>query len=271
MDSIKKLEHKDFSAIDATFSAKTKTLTYDQSIHWHNYFEIEYIVSGSGEYTLNGTPYPIEKNLLFFCSPSDFHEIRFDSETTIINVQFSSELISPELYQNLSRPAIIKDSDMFYHQMLQSLCSYAPNTSGYNQSFIHNMLNALLFLIYSNKKIITPKKHNELNSYLHKTLLYVNSHFQEQISMSDLSRELHLRPEYLSRLFKKNANQTFSEYLTDVRLSHAYKLLKISDIPVFDIATQSGYTSFPHFIRMFKRKYGYPPGQIRKMAKNCQK
>ena len=271
MNNIKKLEHKEHSAINVPFSARIKSLTYDQPIHWHSYYEIEYIVSGTGEYILNGTTYEIEKNLMFFSSPSDFQEIHFSSETTIINIQFSPELVNSELYKNLSGPIIIKDTDSFYQHMLRSLCSYGPKSSNHNQSFIINMLNSFLFLICSNKKALAVKKHDEINSHFHKALLYINAHFQEEISLSDLSREIHLRSEYISRLFKKNSNQTFNEYLTDVRLSHAYKLLEISDAPVFDIAMQSGYTSFPHFIRMFKRKYGYPPTKIRKISKNSEK
>ena len=264
MDNIRKLVNKDCTTADTPFSSKIKSLTHDQPVHWHSYFEIEYIVEGDGEYILNGVSYKIQKNRMFFSTPSDFQEIHFSTQTKIINVQFSSELVNPDLYKVLSAPMIIEDTNMFYQQLMQSLCTYGPNGSHYNVDFIKNMLNSILFLIYSSKNSITVKNHNEVNNYFHRILLYINEHFQEELSLTDLSKQLHLRPEYISRLFKKNSSQTFSEYLTETRLSHAYKLLKITRLPVFDIATQSGYTSFPHFIRMFKRKYGYPPSQVRK-------
>ena len=267
MKNIRRLETKDSSSIDAPYSDTQKSLTYNQPIHWHSFFEIDYIVSGSGEYILNGEPYAIKNNALFFSTPLDFHEIYFSSKTQIINIQFSAELVEHDLYKRLTGPIVAEDSSLFYQQILQSLCSYGPKSSHYNQSFIKNMLNSILFLICSSKSSIVAKKHNEVNNYFHEILIYTNEHFQEHISLADLSEKFHLRPEYISRLFKKNSNQTFSEYLTETRLSHAHKLLKISDMPVFEIATQSGYTSFPHFIRMFKRKYGFPPNQIRKASK----
>ena len=268
MSHIKKYQSKHFSNIDAPFMVEQKYLTTNQPIHWHDFFEIEYMVSGSGEYIINGEQHSIKNNIMFLSTPSDFHEIYFTSETEIINVQFSAELINRNLYTKLTVPIITEDESLIYHQLLQLLCSYGPLSNHYNQQFIENMLNSLLFLICSNKNSVSVKNHNDVSNYFHKMLIYINEHFQEQISLSDLSQKFHLHPEYISKLFKKNSNQTFSEYLTETRLSHACQLLKLDDISISDIAIQSGYTSSTHFIRMFKKKYGYPPNQFRKKSKN---
>lgn len=267
MSNIKKLDYTNNSNTDALFLAEIKSLTRNQALHWHSFFEIEYILEGEGEYILNGVSYKLRNNLMLLATPSDFHAYYFSSKTKIINIQFPSELLNPDIYKKMSKPVIINDVNMLYQQLLLSLYDHNPTSPNYNQNFIRNMLNSLLFLAYSDKHSISTQKHDEINNYFHKIILYVNSHFQEQISLTGLSEYLHLRPEYISRLFKKNSNQTFSEYLTEIRLSHAFNLLKLSDMSIYDVATNSGYTSFPHFIRMFKKKYGYPPSQIRKFKK----
>ena len=268
MSNIRKLECMNNSTTDTLFATEIKSLSRNQPVHWHNFCEIEYVLDGDGEYILNGVSYKLQKNLMLLATPSDFHEYCFLTETKIINIQFSSEFVNHDIYKTITQPMVINDTNSFYKQLLMSLHNHGPASSNYNQNFIKNMLNSLLFLAYSDKNSISTKNHDAVNNYFHKIILYVNSHFQEQISLAGLSEHLHLRPEYISRLFKKNSNQTFSEYLTEIRLSHAFNLLKLSDMSVYDVATSSGYTSFPHFIRMFKKKYGYPPSQIRKFKKH---
>ena len=76
--------------------ASKKHIKGDFLNHGHDFFEIEYIISGSGTYFIDGKSYPIQDKMLFFISPSNFHAIK-DCDAVIINVMFSCNLCDTNL------------------------------------------------------------------------------------------------------------------------------------------------------------------------------
>ncbi len=98
------------------------------------------------------------------------------------------------------------------------------------------------------------------------------SAFVEQLHQLDFSVPLSLPDLYalsgkpqstLSRQFKKHMGQTLVCYLSDLKLTRASNLLKNSTYPLTEVATASGFDSYPHFSRLFKKKYGLSPHQYR--------
>jgi len=264
MSKISKYSSKYFRNNTIPFSSERKTISYYQAIHRHDYFEIEYILSGSGKYIINGVSYEIEPNTLFFSTPSDFQEIIFSTHTDLLNIQFTPEMVDKEIYLNLTNPVVLSDSKKSYENFFHPLCTYSPNNGKYNELFVRHILNAALFLISSSQKRIVGQKQYEINEYFHKILVYINKNFQEQITLTELAKQMNLTPEYISRLFKKNSGQTISDYITNMRLNYALKLVNNTKIPINEIAISSGYNSNPHFIRTFKEKFGISPNKMRK-------
>ena len=92
---------------------------------------------------------------------------------------------------------------------------------------------------------------------------YIDRHISEAITLSDLSAHFFLNPDYISRLFKKHTNMTLSNYITLQKMTHAQKLLRMGHtIEQAQLAT--GYSSYAHFLRTFKKHTGIPPGEYQK-------
>lgn len=104
----------------------------------------------------------------------------------------------------------------------------------------------------------------EQGSTSSKILHYVNEHFNENISLQDLSEKLYLTPNYITTLFKKDTGTTFKRYLTKVRLDHAKKLLKDTNTKISDIAALVGYDNDEYFCKVFKKTTGSTPSDYRK-------
>ena len=100
---------------------------------------------------------------------------------------------------------------------------------------------------------------------------YINSNYDQPISMKELSEKLFLSNGYLSRFFKKNYGMSFANYLTNVRLLHAVDELLYTDIPVTRVAYDCGFTSAALFNKVFKKSYGLTPTEYRRKANNRQK
>jgi two-component system response regulator YesN len=73
-----------------------------------------------------------------------------------------------------------------------------------------------------------------------------------------------MNPNYCCRLFKKYTKSTFSEYINNLRLETAVKLLKTTEFTIEEIAQRTGYNDYFYFIKLFKKNYGVPPARFRK-------
>ncbi|MFS0724792.1 helix-turn-helix domain-containing protein [Paenibacillus sp. 1P07SE] len=94
---------------------------------------------------------------------------------------------------------------------------------------------------------------------------YIDEHYYNaELSLAFLSATFGINSNYLSRLFKESTGHNFVDYLIQVRMEHAKRLLAEKADSVQQIAEQVGYTHAVSFIRIFKRTVGVTPGDYRK-------
>lgn len=92
---------------------------------------------------------------------------------------------------------------------------------------------------------------------------YIAQHYTESLAVEDISRSVGLHPNYAMSLFKTTFGTTLITYLTELRLSHAQRLLTMTDDTVLDIALDSGFNSISRFNTAFKANCGCSPRQYR--------
>ena len=263
MQKVIKLDSKYLSTIKNLFNAEYKELSLDQPLHWHDYFEIDYVMDGGGENIINGVSYPFSSNTLFLSNPIDFHEIKFTRTTRLLNIQFASELLFSNTYGLISKPIVYNDSDGFYYNYLKKIYEYSLSE---NRDIISlkNMLAGFIHLTLADKKNKSGSPERETADYFSSTLKYINEHFSEPLTLSKLAGRINIAPEYLSRLFHSQCGITLAKYIQSIRLKYAYNLIANTDIPIKDICLHSGFNSVSHFIRAFKSTYNVSPGALRK-------
>lgn len=93
---------------------------------------------------------------------------------------------------------------------------------------------------------------------------YVQNHYQESISLAEISNYLGLDKTYFCRFFKKNMGMSFLSYLNEVRLSHVYQDLMETDLPIVEIKDRNGFKNQKLFNSAFKKLYGCTPKEVRK-------
>jgi two-component system response regulator YesN len=97
---------------------------------------------------------------------------------------------------------------------------------------------------------------------------YVEEHFAENITLESIAALVYMNPYYFSSFFKKHTGQNFKNYVTEVRMSHAQRLLLQSDLMVYEIADRVGYNNARHFSDMFKKQFGKLPQEYKQSVKN---
>lgn len=93
---------------------------------------------------------------------------------------------------------------------------------------------------------------------------YVQNHYQEAITLEDMSNLLGIDKSYFCRFFKRNMGISFLNYLNEVRLSHVYQDLMETDLPVTEIKEKHGFHNQKLFNSAFKKLYGCTPTEVRK-------
>ena len=93
---------------------------------------------------------------------------------------------------------------------------------------------------------------------------FIQEHLAEEISLSVLSEEFHMNPQYISQLFKNEIGVGFLAYLTSIRMEKAKKLLLSTSLSIGEIAEQSGYGDYRVFTKVFKKSEGITPSQYRR-------
>lgn len=104
------------------------------------------------------------------------------------------------------------------------------------------------------------------NHYLlNRAMEYIHIHYAEkEFSIQQLADYLYLTPTYLSALFKKSAGKTIGNYLLDVRVEKAKKLMRDPQLKFYHVAEMVGYEDANYFTKVFKKKTGLTPSDYKK-------
>ncbi|WP_226527235.1 response regulator [Metabacillus niabensis] len=101
-----------------------------------------------------------------------------------------------------------------------------------------------------------------------KSVLSIIEHsYMEDLSLSVLADQAGFNSSYLSRLFKLETGAGFVQYLRNVRMKHACRLLKKTELTNKDVAKEVGFWDEKHFRRTFKKDIGLTPGEYREKVK----
>lgn len=99
---------------------------------------------------------------------------------------------------------------------------------------------------------------------IRKAAAFIRSNYSQNISLEEAAEAAGYAPSYLSRQFKEETGVTVSEYIRDLRLREAQRLLRETDASVTEIGDYVGYPDNNYFIKVFRGKYGLTPGAYRK-------
>ncbi|MGI6012148.1 MAG: helix-turn-helix domain-containing protein [Ruminococcus sp.] len=108
------------------------------------------------------------------------------------------------------------------------------------------------------------KKRASYSDAVNEAISYIENHFGENISLTDVAERIHLNAEYFSRRFKKETGSKFSEFLQKIRMEEAHRLLLTTELSVTEIASRTGFNNDSYFSAAFKKYFGENPAEARK-------
>jgi len=102
------------------------------------------------------------------------------------------------------------------------------------------------------------------NINMKRLLEYIEDHYDEPLSLTDLAKHFHFNPSYLSSLFTSHNKESFKEYLNKLRTDKASELLRENVAPISEISSLVGYGDHSYFCKVFKKYTGLSPSHYRR-------
>ena len=109
------------------------------------------------------------------------------------------------------------------------------------------------------------REENE-NPLIKHIIKYIDTHYQEAISLKAISSMFNVNTSYLGQLFKNETGELFTNYLNEVRIQKAKEMLIQTNLKVYDISYRVGYVNQSLFFRTFKKLTGISPEEFRERA-----
>jgi len=242
-----------------------KQICGDISLHWHDVYEFDIVLSGTGETVCNNTRAPLRRGMVNLLSPNDYHEYRSCKDVQLINIQFrETNIFQDTLHSFLTQPSrIVFVTEVTLEKLLQLHSLMTAGAEGaFHAAYEQNLLTCMI-LIFLND-CAQGKIGSAVTTPIQNAIMYVGSHFRENPKMADVAAMFYLNESYFCRLFKKTTGKSYKAYIRDLKLEYGMSLLCSTRLPVTDIATHCGYATPSHFNREFKTRYDVPPTHFRK-------
>ena len=256
-------------------------------LHTHRDFELNFIENGRGVRRVVGDS--VEEigdyELTLVAGESLAHAWEQGSCTNPdvreVTIQFAPELFSPELLGKNQFSSIRKMLARANHGLTFSLKTImkvysmldilASQTERFEQFLCFlKILNELSLADDSRVLASTAfaKVDGDVESRrIHKVKQHIHEHYSEEIRLEELASLAGMSTSAFCRFFKTHTGRTVMDYVIDIRLGNAARLLVDTTAPISEICWQCGFNNLSNFNRIFKAKRGYTPRDFRTLFK----
>ena len=269
---------------DFMYVADRHKKEFDYPIHIHDVLELNFVANAAGARRVVGDSSEVIDNLdlvlitspdlehvweQYECKSEDIHEVtvqfrlnfdldtssfRFSSYKSIYNMLIRAQrglAFPPEaimlVYHRLARLSSIEEGFIAvqeFFSILYELSKFDDARELASSSF------AKVEVVSESKRILKVKN-------------YIDEHYKDDLSLEQLADIVGMTPTAFSRYFKQRTAKNISEYIVDIRLGHAARLLVDTSDSVSEICWATGFNTLSNFNRLFRKRKGCSPTEFR--------
>ena len=264
----------------STYHIENAGRSFQIPVHWHDEFEIIYVRSGFLPVSISGESYIGKTGEAFVVSPGNLHLMGSQSGTVdyytfLFPLKYISfrtdDMLDEKLLEPLNSghlmicPRVNDTAKELCEQLIKIYEAKNDESESKITTQVRTKIILLQFILEMWKKGFVIENDTSGRNTVEKEMVsYIQQNFTGKISLREFGEQFHLSEKYISRYFKEHFHITLSQYVTYLRLEHAKQLLQDTDIPVTDVAMQSGYQNVSYFIRSFQKAYAVSPLKYRK-------
>jgi len=270
------------------------------SLHSHDFYQMIYFIYGSGVFTINNADYPIQPKTLFIIKPHQQHGFRplSNQKHKNLTMDLKFQIHDPDLKQIVQELSVsqatseidIKDfmeqirnegmdkksfyadiaalklTELFYKlARLQTKSSKSEHSHANASLSPTNEDYSAIQMSASSQSSIPLSRSSSVSYEPHEALKelqsFLEQHYADTLTWTDISRHLSYSQHYLSQLFRDQYGCTLSWYIRKLRIQKAKELISNTTLSLKAVAEQVGFKTIHHFTRVFKEFEGITPGE----------
>lgn len=261
-----------------------------KKLHFHEGYEIYICLGGAGSYIVEDKLYPLHAGTLTIIAPRVVHHphskegAEFSRYILSVSKSYLDRIES--LCPAMDRPLdhLLTNHSAGVHYFLSAaqlerarsacaeLADLLESPDPLREIAVLNRITGMLHLIGELRddpqaQQIASSKHEHL---INEIVAYMTSSYRERITIDGLLERFPVSRSQLLHLFKATTGFTVNQFLTEYRLNKAEWLLADTDLPMTEIATESGFGDLSHFYHLFRRANGMTPRQYRRKTTGRQ-
>lgn len=251
-----------------------------EKLHQHKEIQISVVLEGEGTYIIGDCVGDFKKNDIFVLGENLPHvfkrDIAFEHETEMVSIFFSKNsygdnffnLPEFEHFQYFFNNAVLGYQVHSNKKDISQQLSKIQKLNKFEQ--FKSFLEVMNLIAIADKRklssLINLKKYaGDEGKRMSDIFQYSMENFHKEISLHDVANIANMTPNAFCRYFKQRTNKTFVNFLIDIRIGNACKLLaKNNDLSVTEISYKSGFNNLANFNRKFKAMKGITPSEFRK-------
>ena len=251
----------------------------------NNFFELIYVVSGTGIQVINNNQFQYRAGNLFLVTPQDIHSFEILTPTKFFFLRFNEYYIKTNsqnglqetvqrmeyILQNAShRPGCILKNTVdkpLIASLIQSIINEQTNQQIYHQKITEQIVNAIITIVARNIALKLPKNIKEATGEVVLEILHYiqeNIYNPKQLKANIISEHFNISLNYLGKYFKKQTGETLQEYISNYKLRLIEARLLNSDMRINEIADELHFSDESHLNKVFRKYKGMNPSEFRK-------
>lgn len=250
----------------------------------NNFFELIYVVDGTGVQSVNKNKFHYRKGNLFLLTPQDTYSFDIITHSRFFFLRFNEYYINTQPANNKEvsarmeyillnashRPGCIlknKADKPFIASLVEGIIRENANQQLYYNRIIEQIVQSIITIVARNIALKLPKNIKENTGEAVLDLLHyiqLNIFEPQNLKAEKLSRHFGISLHYLGRYFKKQTGETMQQYIGNYKLRLVETRLLHSDMRINEIAYELNYSDESHLNRAFKKHKGMSPSAYRK-------
>jgi AraC-like DNA-binding protein len=256
--------------------------------HYHNNYEISFILEGSGKRIVADSIEEFQPGDLVFIGRNLPHVWIADKETRaptsrsleMVFLQFTSDVVCPQLlmlpeFKYISRALVLSERGIqIVGQTLDEvseLMLQMPYLKNFDRVLHFLKLMDIIGRSETNIQLASKEylkmRFTTTNKRIAAIHEYLMNNYREQVDLKQLSGLVNMAEGSLCRFFRMNMGMTVFEYLNQLKVELACKLLMDKDLSVLEVCLDSGFNNLSHFNKQFKKINSMPPSEYRNRFK----
>lgn len=231
--------------------------TYDDEVtrHAHDYHQLVLPLAGTLFLSVDAREGEVVQQRAAIIPSGSSHGFAATADNRFLVIDLPDRLAP-----SLDRLPRFVELDSALRHYVQFLHAQALSDAGATTSQ-HPMLLLLLQLLQERHG-----SRRQLDRRVHAAQQFLHGHFHRSVSMAEVASVVHLSIRQLNDLFRHQVGVTPHQYLIELRMKEAWRLLEQSDLSVQRVADTVGYASLSAFSDRFRRHFGKPPSHFRRLS-----